>query len=588
MRKKRICIASSGLGHVARGIEAWADDLATALNQRGEEVILCKGGGEAERDFERVIACWKREDTKTHTLLMGMPSSLGWRIGMGSGYAIEQSTFTRGLIKVLREEDVDILHVQDPFVALGVQRASERGELRTRVVLGHGTEEPHSFLSKITYVQHLAPWHQSEAADAGFAKDAWTSIPNFVDTDLFHPQVGSCQVRSELGIPEDAFVVLVAAAIKRHHKRIDYVIREMASLLRRRPDCPLVLVVAGGWEQDTDELISMGRKLLGDRVRFLVRFPRERMADLYRAADVFALGSLKEMMPLALLEATSSGLPCVVHSHPVMQWMIGAGGLSVDMQKDGQLAETLICLVDDVTLRTQLGKQARLHATSQFGTDAVVDQISDYYQRVAGEVCSAETSVVSVVIPAFNAAGTIDRAIDSVLSQTMSATEIIVVNDGSHDDTSKVVRGYGDRVILIEQTNAKTAAARNRGMDAASGDFIAFLDADDYWEPEKLERQLAVMDHEPSVSIVGSRFYEQVPGQTRQLNAPRLSQLYDRALHASGPVAFKLGTMLWTGLAIRTCFDSPQCSMKAMVHGKLRFVSGLEPAEDRDFWSQLW
>src|ERR1700722_2771408 len=155
----KIAIASSGLGHVARGIEAWADDLATALDARGEDVILFKGAGVATRPFERVICCWTREDPATVRLLRYLPRRVCWRIGLGSGYGIEQTTFALNLIRLLRRERVDILHVQDPQVAVMAQRAQQLGLINTRTILAHGTEESPAFLHRIKYLQQLAPWH---------------------------------------------------------------------------------------------------------------------------------------------------------------------------------------------------------------------------------------------------------------------------------------------------------------------------------------------------------------------------------------------------------------------------------------------
>ncbi|HOM77565.1 MAG TPA: glycosyltransferase family A protein, partial [Anaerohalosphaeraceae bacterium] len=88
---------------------------------------------------------------------------------------------------------------------------------------------------------------------------------------------------------------------------------------------------------------------------------------------------------------------------------------------------------------------------------------------------------ISVVIPAYNCQAYIRRAIDSVLGQSRPADEIIVVDDGSTDGTAEAVRTYGAKVILIQQENAGVSAARNAGIRAASGDWIAFLDADDEW-----------------------------------------------------------------------------------------------------------
>jgi glycosyltransferase involved in cell wall biosynthesis len=273
------------------------------------------------------------------------------------------------------------LHVQDPLVAILAQRARRAGLIRARTILAHGTEESPSFLRKLEFVQHLAPWHLEQARQAGAAKPRWTAIPNFIDADLFAPG-HSEELRAELGIPSDALVVLTAAAIKRHHKRVDYVIREFARLREQAPDLPTWLVVAGGWEKETDEIIALGRELLGDRVRFLVRFPRARIPELYRAADLFCLGSLLEMMPIALLEATASGLPCLVNRQPVMEWMIGPGGAAIDMAAPGALAEAFGRLLRSRGERERLGAAARAHCVGHFARDAVVDQILAYYERV--------------------------------------------------------------------------------------------------------------------------------------------------------------------------------------------------------------
>ncbi len=93
----------------------------------------------------------------------------------------------------------------------------------------------------------------------------------------------------------------------------------------------------------------------------------------------------------------------------------------------------------------------------------------------------------SVVIPVYNAAGTISRALASVLEQSFPAHEIIVVDDASTDNTNDILSGYGDKITVIRKAiNSGGSVARNAGMDAATGDFIAFLDADDVWHKDKL------------------------------------------------------------------------------------------------------
>ncbi len=105
-------------------------------------------------------------------------------------------------------------------------------------------------------------------------------------------------------------------------------------------------------------------------------------------------------------------------------------------------------------------------------------------------------STVSVVIPLYNSAATLGRAVESVLAQTMSAREIICVDDGSRDDPAAALLRFGERVRLLRQPNAGPSAARNAGLAIASGDCVAFLDADDYWMPTMLERCTGALDGE--------------------------------------------------------------------------------------------
>jgi glycosyltransferase involved in cell wall biosynthesis len=103
---------------------------------------------------------------------------------------------------------------------------------------------------------------------------------------------------------------------------------------------------------------------------------------------------------------------------------------------------------------------------------------------------------VSVVVPTYNRADAVQRTVDSVLDQTFEDFEVIVVDDASDDDTAAVIDSYDDsRVVLrSHETNRGGSAARNTGIGAASGEYIAFLDSDDEWRPRKLERQVETLE----------------------------------------------------------------------------------------------
>lgn len=102
--------------------------------------------------------------------------------------------------------------------------------------------------------------------------------------------------------------------------------------------------------------------------------------------------------------------------------------------------------------------------------------------------------LVSVVIPTFERARTVARAVESVLQQTYRPLEVVVVDDGSTDGTREVLEAYAGRVVYVYQDNAGPSAARNRGLRESRGELIAFLDSDDVWLAPKLERQVALLE----------------------------------------------------------------------------------------------
>ena len=111
---------------------------------------------------------------------------------------------------------------------------------------------------------------------------------------------------------------------------------------------------------------------------------------------------------------------------------------------------------------------------------------------------------VSIIIPTYNCARYLGRAIDSARAQTYKDYEILVIDDGSTDDTKDVVMQYGRQVIYLYQENRGVSAARNHAISKASGGLLAYLDADDMWYPEKLERQVAFLDAHQECGMVHS------------------------------------------------------------------------------------
>ena len=135
---------------------------------------------------------------------------------------------------------------------------------------------------------------------------------------------------------------------------------------------------------------------------------------------------------------------------------------------------------------------------------------------------------VSVVIPTYNRAATLPRAIDSALDQTIDDLEVVVVDDGSTDETTSVLAEYDDSRVrpVVHATNRGANVARNTGIDHARGEYVAFLDSDDVWHPRKLERQLAALEDRSSdwVGVYCDSAYE-LSGTSGRLRSAAASAL---------------------------------------------------------------
>jgi glycosyltransferase involved in cell wall biosynthesis len=137
--------------------------------------------------------------------------------------------------------------------------------------------------------------------------------------------------------------------------------------------------------------------------------------------------------------------------------------------------------------------------------------------------------VVSVIVPTYNRADLLARAVDSALAQTYQSAEIVVVDDGSTDDTTGVLRRYGNRIRCIETSHRGPSHARNAGIRASRGEYLAFLDSDDMYYPYKLEVQVAQMEAHPDLGMIYTDFSALFPdGSLDECHLRKYHGTYDR------------------------------------------------------------
>ncbi len=180
---------------------------------------------------------------------------------------------------------------------------------------------------------------------------------------------------------------------------------------------------------------------------------------------------------------------------------------------------------------------------------------------------------ISVIIPTYNSASLVTEAIDSVLKQTLVPAEIVVVDDGSTDDTRLRVAAYGQAIRYVYQENQGVAAARNTGLRLAGQEFIAFLDADDVWHPRKLEVQLAVLGGSPELAMLGTEVFD---WPTAAIPAAR-----------PDPEA-AIEFVSWDRLAIKNYFVTSSVVVRRSVLEKAgEFDRELRGPEDYDLWLRI-
>jgi len=202
----------------------------------------------------------------------------------------------------------------------------------------------------------------------------------------------------------------------------------------------------------------------------------------------------------------------------------------------------------------------------------------------------------SVVIPAYNARETLADALASVMAQTAAPSEIIVVDDGSTDNSGQIAAGFGPLVKIIKQDNQGCGAATSTGMRAAASDIIATLDADDIWLAEKMERQLAELASGPNISLVFCRqrqFHHGRPDDGRgeeRAGLNRSSMVCRRAVFETigdiiDPPGNRGDLVDWLARAREAEFvfaELPEVlALRRIIRGSLSF--GRDPARDRGY-----
>ncbi|HXG85360.1 MAG TPA: glycosyltransferase [Pyrinomonadaceae bacterium] len=312
-----------------------------------------------------------------------------------------------------------------------------------------------------------------------------------------------------------------------HWKGIQHIIPAFKKLLENHPQAKLVLANANGpYKEQVHKFL---KESLPPENYVTIEFEKN-VFGLYGTFDVFVHAPVNEDFEAfgqIYVESLAIGVPSIFTMSGIAHDFIvdKENALVVPYQNSEAITESLELLLQDADLCEKITKRGKEDVWKLFHADQLAGQLDAVYMellsgsakydsqksRFASELnrravnrhdWKTRKPSVSVVISSYNYAHFIGETIQSVLNQTYPAHEIIIVDDGSTDNSAEVIQAFGERVKFVRQQNQGVCVARNRGAEMATGDILAFLDSDDIWLPNKLEKQVAAFLADDEVGIV--------------------------------------------------------------------------------------
>lgn len=367
----RVLLACSGVGHTMRGFETFALECHRALREHPRlDVVLARACGPLSAG-ERRAWTLGRESRPARTL-----GALARR----NGYFAEQMIYAASLIPLIASERPDVVYLSDWALGGALGRLRALGRARFRLLLSNGAAGPPPYDWTIDHVQQLSPYLHELALAAGEPAAKHTLLPLGVEVEERLELVSAADrasLRERLGLPREGELVLCVAALNNWSKRLGYVVSEVAAL----NPCPH-LVLLGQPERETPAVLAHATRLLGSGGFSARTVPPDEIADYYRAADVFVLGSLHEAMARVLVEALGHGLPTLSHDSEVMRFVTGDQGRRADLSRPGALARMLMMARAAPSSPDERRERHRF-ARETFGWDVLRPHYVDLIESVA-------------------------------------------------------------------------------------------------------------------------------------------------------------------------------------------------------------
>lgn len=326
----RVLLSCTGVERVNRGVETFFASAFGALRKSERIMVrLLKGSGSAGAD-ENVAWTVCRDSTVAR--MVGRATSR-------SGYAVEQWSSVPSVLREIRFFRPQVLYTSEANLLFALYRL--RPLLGLKCVLAYSNGAPlRPPFERMDVVHQVSPYHRDLAIAAGESPERHIFVPYGFDIPGQYRALHALEkssLRRKLGLPEERRIVLSVGWVAAEHKRMDYLVREVAALGTQRP----FVVILGKIGPESEEIKKLASELLGEDGHSIRSVRPEEVGQYYRAADVFALASLKEGFGRVFVEAMVEGLPVIAHRDPVIQYVVGGQGRLIDMGCPGELAKAL-------------------------------------------------------------------------------------------------------------------------------------------------------------------------------------------------------------------------------------------------------
>ena len=361
----KLAMVSCGLGNVNRGFEVSTARWYSALkNDPRLEVRLFAGGNFPDSTW---VANLPRDFLLRWPLFIA--SLFNKRRVWEFAYGSEMVTFAIGMLPHIISYRPDVVWTKEAPFGYVLIFFRDLLKLKFKVIIANGGGFKPNTVKLFDYVQHLQPSSYETALSFGIPKEKMQVLPHFAR--YVQPERSRQEVRQEFGLQPDDFAVITVSAWNRYHKRIDYIINEVASL----NDPGVKLIMCGHPEPDTAYLKELGKKLLADRIQWLT-LPPEGVHRALFAADVYVIASIDEVFGAATIEAALAERPIACHPNAGTRYILGDFVGDCDLSKEGGLAERLNQIRHNPATKEKL-KEIRDSVNGKFSEEVLCSKFAD-------------------------------------------------------------------------------------------------------------------------------------------------------------------------------------------------------------------